>query len=247
MSFPLLVILAGIISIMGLIVYQMFNAGKKRQRHKNETRAAHGFHLVDLPEAELVQRLISLHQKREHQRLGIKDLAVRNESDFRFYTYDILDTSGNDSHRHEEWVLAILSPYLKLPRFTLIPKIDMPGKLASLANHFLEKLTVKHAHKINFDSHEQFSRRYMVTGNNDEDIRRLFNEQVLNHLSNTIFWLVEGDGDLLTFSRFQFNRQGNKNRMENLGEKINEGRSLFNMMVQASQSLSKHLQRHLTD
>jgi hypothetical protein len=234
MSIPSLVIVAGVLSIMGFFVYQMFTAEKRRKQQKNELRTFHGFHLVDSAEAAFIQRLISIHQKHPRQQLQIKDLAVRNESDFRLYTYDVLDTGGNDSHLHEEWALTIVSPHLNIPRFTLIPKIDMSGKLAKLANHFLEKFTPKDAHVIKFDHHEQFSRRYQVTGNEEDAIREIFTTGVLNQLSNTTFWFIDGEDDLLTFSKFQFNAGARKNNVEELGEKINECQSLFNVMLQAA-------------
>jgi hypothetical protein len=58
--------------------------------------------LVDSAEAEFIQRLISIHQKHKCQQLQIRDLSVQNENDIRLYTYDILDTGGNDSHLLEE-------------------------------------------------------------------------------------------------------------------------------------------------
>jgi hypothetical protein len=110
----------------------------------------------------------------------------------------------------------------------------MPGKLAKLANHFLEKFTVKDTHVIKFDHPERFSRRYQVTGNEENAIREFFNTGVLNQFSNTTFWLVDGEGDLLTFSKFQFNAGARKNKAEEPRDKINECRSLFNVMVQAT-------------
>ena len=227
-----LLVAAVIIGLFLLAVYGMVSSEKKRIKRKREDILSSGFHPIENPDPSLVKHLLSLYTKRESQKLSLRNLFQRRENDYLLYLYEVWNEGSDDNHLYEEWGLAMASPYLNLPRFSLIPKIDTPGKFAGLVNRFLEKLTVKGSVKIEFADHLPFSRRYLVTGEDESAIRKLFSSRLLNHLSSTSFLLVDGDRNLLTFSKYDLERAKRNGKMELLSSRLQEARAFFQLIFQ---------------
>lgn len=227
-----LLIVAIIVSIFGLTVFGMISSEKNRQARKKESILALGFQAVDNPDPSLLTHLIALYTKRESQKLSMRNLYQRRENDYLLYLYEVWSESSNDNDLHEEWGLAMVSPYLNLPRFSLIPKVDMPGKFAGLVNRFLEKLTVPGSIKIEFPDHLPFSRRYMVTGTDEAAVRKVFTTILLNRLSDTSYLLVEGNMHFLTFSKHDLERRKRNGKIEHLSNRLQEARSFFQFILQ---------------
>ena len=227
-----LLIVAVIIGLFALIVYGMISGEKKRLIRKKEALGALGFQAVENPDPSLLTHLISLYTKRESQNLALRNFYQRRESDSLLYLYEVWNESSGDNDLQEEWGLAMASPYLNLPRFTLIPKIDMPGKFAGMVNHFLEKLTVQGKIKVEFSDHQLFSQRYLVAGDDETAIRKLFSSRLLNRLGDTSYLQADGDKHFLTFSKFDLKRGKQKGKMEDLANRLEEARSFFNLMME---------------
>jgi hypothetical protein len=227
-----LLIVAVIIGLFVLVVYGMISSEKKRLTRKKNAILALGFHPLENPDPALLKQLLSLYTKHEKQKLSLRNWYQRRESDYLLYLYEVWDEGSNDNHLHEEWGLAMSSLHLNLPRFSLIPKIDMPGKFAGLVNRFLEKLTVQGSLKIEFADHLPFSRRYMVTGQDELAVRKFFNPRLLNRLSDTSFLLVDGDKNLLTFSKYDLEQGKRNGKKEHLNSRLQEARSFFQLILE---------------
>ena len=227
-----LLIVAVIVGLFVLAVYGMISSEKRRQARKKEAILALGFQPLDKPDPALVENLLALYTKRESQKLTLRHMYQRRENDYLLYLYEVWSESSNDNDLHEEWGLAMVSPYLNLPRFSLIPKVDMPGKFAGLVNRFLEKLTVPGSIKIEFPDHLPFSRRYMVTGTDETAVRKVFTTILLNRLSDTSYLLVEGNKHFLTFSKHDLENRKRNGKIEHLSNRLQEARSFFNLMME---------------
>ena len=222
-----------IIAAFGFGFYWIINSARKLKLRKREIRLTLGFQPVEIPDPALENRLIGLYQKREHQKLKIQEMYLRSEGDYQLYLYEVWDHSGNDSDLQDEMGLAIISGYLNLPRFSMIYRIDMPGKLAAMANRLIEKIAAKNQQKINFDSHPEFSRRYMVLGEDEPAVRHLFSEHIVNRLGETSFWAMDGGGNILTFTKFDPDRKL-RSKPEELNERLQEARQIFQLFSETS-------------
>ena len=227
-----LLIVAIIIGIFGLAVFGMITSEKKRLARKKESILALGFQAIDNPDPSLLTHLIALYTKRESQKLALRNFYQRRESESLLYLYEVWNESSGDNDLQEEWGLAMASPYLNLPRFTLIPKIDMTGRLASLVNRLLEKVTVQGNVKVEFTDHQQFSSRYLVTGKDESAVRQLFSDRLLKRLSDTSYLQADGDQNFLTFSKYDLKRAKQKGKMEDLANRLEEARSFFKLMME---------------
>lgn len=227
-----LLIVAIIIGIFGVAVFGMITSEKKRLARKKESILALGFQAIDNPDPSLLTHLIALYTKRESQKLSLRNLYQRRENNYLLYLYEVWTESDEGQDLQEKWGLAIASPYLNLPRFTLIPKIDMTGRLASLVNRLLEKVTVQGNVKVEFTDHQQFSSRYLVTGKDESAVRQLFSDRLLKRLSDTSYLQADGDKHFLTFSKYDLKRKRQGSKKEQLSDRLEEARSFFQFILQ---------------
>jgi hypothetical protein len=84
--------------------------------------------------------------------------------------YKYTTGGGKSSHTWQQTVLVIECGKLQLPRFLLRPE-NLFDKIGSV---FGQK-------DINFETAPVFSKRYLLRGDNEESVRRVFNEPVLEY------------------------------------------------------------------
>jgi hypothetical protein len=105
--------------------------------------------------------------------------------DYRYTT-----GGGKSSHTWQQTVLAFESDKLLLPCFVLRPE-NLFDKIGSV---FGKK-------DINFETAPVFSKRYLLRGEDEESIRKLFKEWVLQYYEQNPGISTEGDGKMLIYYR----------------------------------------------
>ena len=223
-----------VIGLFGFGFYYILTSEKKRREKKRLLLQSLGFHAVVHPDPELVEQLQSLYKKRPHQKKRIDNMHFRKEGAGEIFIYEVWDETGKDNDLDEAYGMAVCSPYLDLPRFTLFPKADIPGKMAALANRMLERLVPQDQHIIKFEKHDSFTKRYLLLGNEEERIRHLFSENIITHLSTTGMWHVEGSGKLFTFSKFHFQGNTKSSKSADINLKLQEIRTLYKWFAEES-------------
>jgi hypothetical protein len=97
---------------------------------------------------------------------------------------------GRSSHIWEQTVLALESDKLLLPRFDLRPE------------NLIDKIGAVFGKKdINFENAPVFSKRYLLRGDDEESIRKLFNERIFDYYEQHPGVSTEGDGRMLIYYR----------------------------------------------
>jgi hypothetical protein len=180
------------LTIVGLIVVAFvlmlvvaIASGRKQAQEKRQTAEALGFTLLDPPPTDVAERLIPLHQKGYHQQLALRNLQQLRRPDCSLYLYDVWDVGGNDHDLESSDAVALVAADLDLPRFSIVPKVNVVGWTGDMANKFIEKLVGLHAQVIKFDEHPHFEQRYFVSGDNEFDVRRYISGPVLAALMQT--------------------------------------------------------------
>ena len=103
--------------------------------------------------------------------------------------YRYVVQSGKSSHEVRQTVVIFSEPPSGLPDFELRPE------------HIMHKLAAVFGYQdIDFDSSEEFSKQYLLRGQDEEAIRRTFNASVLMLLSSEPGWSVQASaGRLMLF------------------------------------------------
>jgi hypothetical protein len=126
-----------------------------------------------------------------HSRLISNVLAGKfNDIPVTVMDYKYTTGGGKSSHRWSQTVIVIESPKLALPVFILRPE-NIFDKIGSA---FGKK-------DINFETSPLFSKRYLLRGDDEASIRRIFNEWTLQYYEQHPGLSTEGGGRKLIYYR----------------------------------------------
>lgn len=104
------------------------------------------------------------------------------------YRYTI--ENGNSSNTYQQTVLWVYSPSLALPAFIVRPA-DILHKIAGIFGY----------QDFHFETHPTFSSQYLLQGDNEAEMRRLFNSLLLTYYEHHPGLTTEGAGEQLIVYR----------------------------------------------
>ena len=108
------------------------------------------------------------------------------------FDYEYTTGSGKESSTHHQTVACLASSELNLTRFELYREGMMSRIGASVFG----------MQDIDFDSHPEFSKKYVLKGDSEEEVRALFTESLLSFFESQDRSLrIEGCGDQLLVYR----------------------------------------------
>jgi len=134
-----------------------------------------GFHLFSLRCSERVRNMM-------HGETNGIECAV--------FDYQYTTGGGKNSHTWRQSVMCFWSPKLALPSFSLRPE------------HIFHKIgSVFGYQDIDFEGRPAFSSAYLLKGDNEEAVRRLFDDAALSFYEGERGVSTEGEGDCLIYFR----------------------------------------------
>ena len=171
-SFPgmLIVILLPIVAI-GIVaaIRYALRAGRGEALQK----AAAGMKFTFQPQADprLVDRLEHFHLFSQGRRKKITNVLQgrAGEIDVSIFDYRYVTGGGQHSRRWHQTVISFESDAMRLPSFTLRPE-NLFHKIGQVFGY----------QDIDFDSHPEFSKRYLLKAENESDVRHAFGTDVLS-------------------------------------------------------------------
>jgi hypothetical protein len=209
-------IFAGSFGVIVFLIVLGFKIKAKRKREYNELAAELGFSYNPASVKEGFGDLggFKLFSKGRAQRA--KNVLERQSHDIRcsIFDYSYTTGAGNNSSTYTQTVICFRSPLLKLPSFILRPE-NMFDKIGGLVGK----------KDFDFDDTPEFSRKYLLAGEDEESVRAVFNQELRTYFETRLHMCVEGDGAKLIIYR-------NAKRTKPLGIKVAlEGAfELFNML-----------------
>ena len=113
-----------------------------------------------------------------------------NGVDLAIFDYRYTVGSGKNSTTHHQSVICFRVPGMRAPKFELRPE------------HFLHRIGQAFGYKdIDFDTHPEFSRRYLLRGEDETAVRAFFTPDRLDYFEATPGVCVEADDDCVIFFR----------------------------------------------
>lgn len=113
-----------------------------------------------------------------------------NDTDFALFDYFYVIGSGKNRRRHKQTVVFLRSPRFHLAAFELRPE-SVFHKIGGLFGY----------QDIDFDASPDFSANYLLRGEHEGRVRKLFNSSLRRYLESTTGWSIEGLDDGLLIYR----------------------------------------------
>jgi hypothetical protein len=133
----------------------------------------------------------------------MRNLMRRSENNLRtsYFDYQYTTGSGKNSKTHRISVAAVHNPAVFLPRFAMKPE--------NLFHRIADKFTGK---DIDFETHPEFSKMFVLRGEDETQIRRLFSVPALQHLEQCKGLCIEAHTHQIIF--YKQNKRMSAQKME---------------------------------
>ncbi|MFC1679418.1 hypothetical protein ACFL2T_04335 [Elusimicrobiota bacterium] len=106
------------------------------------------------------------------------------------FDYQYTTGGGKNSTTHRATMAVFTLPKGDMPQFELRPE------------HIFHKIGAVFGYQdIDFDTHPEFSKTYLLRGKSEQDVRGLFRMDVLYHFESHPGWSVEGVGQWMVIYR----------------------------------------------
>ncbi len=191
--FPIIFVVFVVVAVIGLIVFLVMYANKKAaERTAAMQQAANALGwaftadapLSMIPGMERFHLFSQGHSKKLYNMMyGMMDGARVAIFDYK-YTVG----HGKNAHTYSQSVVYFQSDKLSLPFFSLRPE-GFGHKLISALGY----------QDIDFANRPVFSKKYLLRGEDEQGIRRVFQEHVLNYFENNLKLHTDGGGNEIFF------------------------------------------------
>ncbi|HLW64092.1 MAG TPA: hypothetical protein VKS79_02155 [Gemmataceae bacterium] len=185
-------ILAGVIIVVVAIVIINYFVEKKRTEAFQKVAEEFGFKFLPKGDAGLLGSLSSFYLFSQGHSKKLFNLMRGTTRDLQVCIFDYRYTVGYGKHQkiYQQSVICFEAEDMDLPSFNLRPE------------SFWHKIGAVFGYKdINFDTHPEFSKRYLLRGPDEEEIREVFTPEVLDQLEETNGICIEAEGPQLIYYR----------------------------------------------
>lgn len=184
----------GFFVFVGGLAYLGYKQDKKRTEEFQRVANELGWSFHPKGDAALLGRLSGFHLFSQGSGRRMKNLVyARREGDggdVALFGYQFTIDGGEDSTTYRQNVAYFQSPGLNLPKFVL------------RMEHFFHKIgSVFGYQDIDFTSRPDFSKRYLLRGDDEMEIKKVFTDEVLSFYEGKINISTEADGDHLIYYR----------------------------------------------
>ena len=191
---PVLFFVFFIALIVGLIVY---NNKKEKERTLAMQQAAQQMGWTFAPEAQLgmIPHSDYFNLFKQGHSKSIKNMIYGQMNGAKAAVFDYRYTVGHgkNSHTYNQTVIYFESPRLQLPMFTMSPENFMHKFISALGYQ-----------DIDFGNRPEFSKRYLLRGQDEGAIRQSFTAHILSFYEANQGLHTEGGGSQLFIYRLSY-------------------------------------------
>jgi hypothetical protein len=186
-------IIGGVVALIATILVVSWYMEKKRTEAFAKLAESLNFEFLPKGDAALQRELAAFHLFTLGHSKKMKNLLRGEAQGLEISIFDYCYVVGHGKHQqtYQQSVFVAAVNDLDLPKFTMRPE-SFWHKIGSFLGF----------KDIGFDTHPVFSKKYLLKGPDEEEIRKLFVPEVLDYFEGTKGLNVEADGDLLLYYRY---------------------------------------------
>jgi hypothetical protein len=186
------IILAVVVAVVAAIIIINYIVEKKRTEAFQKVADEFGFKFLPKGDPGLLGSLSHFYLFTQGHSKKLFNLMQGTTRDLQVDIFDYRYIVGYGKHQktYQQSVICFEAEDMDLPPFNMRPE------------SFWHKIGAVFGYKdISFDSHPEFSKRYLLRGPNEDEIRAVFTPEVLEFLEETNGVCIEAEGPQLIFYR----------------------------------------------
>ena len=188
-----------------------------------------GLQFIENPDGEAYHQFDSFKLFSRGKKRRVSNLVEGDSGDVKISIFDYKFMTGSkNSMLHRQTVIALRSDHLRFPEFSMRPEIflDKLGPALGLQN-------------LDFDTHPEFSKRFVLEGSDEAAIRSFFTPVVLEFFENNPYHSLEAHNDTMFFYR-----ENKLRKVEELKDQLAQAYEAFNVFKEAN---ARHGNSRLVD
>ncbi len=204
-----------ILLLVAVFIAAVYIYERKRAEALQAAARSLGLSFEKTSNIDIEQRFGSFNLFSEGRRKEIKNCisGKLDGADVMVFGYSYRVGSGKNSSTRRQTVICFHSSKLTVPAFELRPE------------HLLHKIAGVFGYQdIDISSYPDFSKSYLLRGNDETSIRKVFSPMVISHFEKNKGLSVEVNGDTLICYR-----QSKRVRPTELKDFLYEGRAVFGL------------------
>ncbi len=213
-------VFTGVIGFVAAMIYWSYALQKKRTAAFEEHAGLLGLHFVDDPEGEAYHQFDGFRLFTRGRSRRMRNLIEGDSGDVKIsiFDYAFVTGSGKNSTTHNQTVVALQSSLLGCPEFSMRPQgfFDKIGGAMGFQD-------------IDFDTHPEFSKLFVLKGPDEASIRSYFSPTVLGYFEGHAGDSLEGAGQTMFFYRSRVRR-----KPEELKDMLSEAYEAYGVLTEAS-------------
>lgn len=217
---PGLLIYPAVGLLIALWIYAIWQREKKRTAALKNLAAELHLQFFPTGDASLVEALDKFHLFSQGYSKKIRNMlhGENQNTELAIFDYRYTTGSGKNSTTSKQTVIYFRSPTLDLPHFAVRPE-GIFHKIGGALGY----------QDIDFQAHPQFSQMYLLRGDDEPGIRKLFDEERIAFFENHPKISVEGADNQLIFYRHR-----KRSRPEEVRQFMDEGFRVFKLFGEST-------------
>lgn len=213
---PLFWIIASITITIGVVIFLAIRYEQKRQERIRLTAEELGLTFLPKPEAGFSAPFgrLPVFQLGHSRKFANCMTGDSGEVRISIFDYSYTTGSGKQQHTRRMTVVALQSPALRLPQFTLRPE-NLLDKLGGMLGF----------QDLDFDDDPEFSAAFVLKGTDEQAVRGVFNSGLRARFVRSPGTYVEAQGNLFISYRAQ------RARPEEYPELLKQAYETFGLLV----------------
>jgi hypothetical protein len=182
-------IIVGVIAFIGFLIWIGHYLEKKRTESMRNAAMSLGLAFEE-EGGHVLQELagFKLFQEGHSKKLRNVISGSQGSATYKVFDYRYTVGHGKNSHTYFQTVVHLKSNRLKLPGFAMRPE------------HIFHKIGGVFGYQdIDFDSHPTFSKKYLLRGELEQEVRDTFKPHILDHFDKNHGLSIEAMGDELLY------------------------------------------------
>lgn len=229
---------AGVAAYAAWSVIRALRADSRRLAALRRELPKLGFAELDRTDPELNKRLLQIYPLASKHRTVDRAWKLE-EPGCCLYVVDFWGAPGvGDGDRTSsltEGCVLLASPSLRLPRFRVLPRIDLPSALPALARRWREYVDSRLGGPVELDNvPEEFEQRYTVTAEDPAATREFLKTQLLRELGQARHRIIEAADDMFTYLRREPEFPGHRTKPPEIATLVAEARSVCRLFQGAN-------------
>lgn len=215
--------------IIGFFVFITIRSTQNDVEVKQQIARNMGFTPISA-DTVLSEKIFALYQRKGAlNKYKLRNVSQKRTPDGDIYLFDLINTSGEDDSSTENQAVAVISPRLHLPSFTLFPKSDEKYKLSGITNKILEWGTsLMLGNPVPFQKYPTFNARYIITSDQQDLVYGFIDENIAHYFSKTQMYSLHADKNIFTFSELE--PLFNTNDSSSMNRRVNRAVEIFRML-----------------